>query len=89
MASNSGAEILPDGPFDARTHALLLETLILDEWHRVFGRGGIVDKPAHDLHAHEYGAEIFTVAKVQAGRTLTQDILPGGGGVDGTRTVWR
>jgi len=26
-----------------------------------------VEKPAHDLHAHEYGARVFTVGKLQGG----------------------
>ena len=65
---NSGQELIPEGPFQARTHALLLESsVMLDEHHSLFGRGEIVEKPAHDLHAHEYGAEIFTVGKAQAG----------------------
>jgi hypothetical protein len=67
---NSGREVLPDGPVDARTHALMAEsTVMLDERHWVFGRAEIVGKPAHDLHAHEYGAEVFTVGKVQTGYT--------------------
>jgi hypothetical protein len=65
---NSGREFLPDGEFDAVTHAALLETTATfadrDTW---FGRAEIVGKPAHDLHAHEYGASIFTVGKLQAG----------------------
>jgi len=65
---NAGPEVLPEGSFDAVTHAALLEsTLMLDERHWLFGRAEVVTKPAHDLHAHEYGADIFTVGKVQAG----------------------
>ena len=33
----------------------------------MFGRGELVAKPAHDLHAHEFGADIFAVGKAQAG----------------------
>ena len=35
--------------------------------HTWFGRAEIVEKPAHDLHAHEFAATIFTLGKVQAG----------------------
>ena len=67
---NAGSEVLPSGPFEAVTHGVLAEsTLMLDEGRWVFGRAEIVSKPAHDLHAHEYGAAIFSVAKVQAGYT--------------------
>jgi hypothetical protein len=27
----------------------------------------VVGKPAHDLHAHEFGTRIFTVGKIQGG----------------------
>jgi len=65
---NSGPVVIPTGGFDATTHALLLESSATfhdrDTW---FGRGELVQKPAEDLHAHEYGAEIFGVAKIQGG----------------------
>ena len=32
-----------------------------------FGRAEAVQKPAHDLHAHEFITEVFTVGKLQAG----------------------
>ena len=65
---NDGKEALPEGTFEAVTQALLLEsTLKLDGPHWLFGRGEVVRKPAHDLHAHEFGAEILVVGKGQAG----------------------
>jgi hypothetical protein len=65
---NSGREIIPGAVFDATTVAMLLEsTVTLHDRHALFGRAEIVEKPAHDLHAHEYGARIFTVGKLQAG----------------------
>jgi hypothetical protein len=65
---NSGIEIVPGGSFDAATYAVLLEsTVILDDRHTWFGRGEIVEKPAHDLHAHEYPTSVFTLAKIQGG----------------------
>ena len=52
------------------THALLAETSVTlaqrDVW---FGRLEIAGKEAHDLHAEEFGDEVFTVGKVQAGYT--------------------
>lgn len=65
---NNGQEILPAGPFATVTQALLVEsTLKLEGPHWLFGRGEFVRKPAHDLHAHEFGADIFAVGKAQAG----------------------
>src|SRR6185436_4309485 len=65
---NSGLVVVPTGAFDTTTHAVLLESSATfhdrDTW---FGRGELVQKPAEDLHAHEYGAEIFPVSKVQGG----------------------
>jgi hypothetical protein len=67
---NSGPEIIPEGVFDATTPAWLLESSLVirdrDVW---FGRAEIVDKPAHDLHAHEFSTRIFTVAKIEGGYT--------------------
>jgi hypothetical protein len=65
---NSGLVVVPTGAFNTTTHALLLESSATfndrDTW---FGRAELVQKPAEDLHAHEYGTEIFSVAKVQGG----------------------
>jgi hypothetical protein len=53
---------------DTATHALLLESGVTlgvrDTW---FGRAELVEKPAHDLHAHEYEGRVFTVGKLQLG----------------------
>jgi hypothetical protein len=65
---NSGIAVIPTGVFATKTHALLLETnATFDERHSWFGRAEVVEKPAEDLHAHEYGAAIFTLGKLQAG----------------------
>jgi len=52
------------------THAMLTESSVTladrDVW---FGRFELAGKPAHDLHADEFGDEIFTVGKLQAGYT--------------------
>ena len=50
------------------THAFLGETnLALPRGHTVFGRVERAEKSAHDLHAEEFGDEVFTVGKLQAG----------------------
>jgi len=65
---NSARELIPEGSFDSRTAAWLLETSVtLGERHTFFGRAEAVEKPAHDLHAHEFPFSIFTVGKLQAG----------------------
>jgi hypothetical protein len=73
------------GTFHPRTSAVLLESsLTRDERHAWFGRGEIVQKPAHDLHAHEWIDRVFTVGKLQAGyaRLLapTRGMVLGAGG---------
>jgi hypothetical protein len=65
---NSGHESIPGGVFDASTQALLLETTVaIPASNTWFGRFEIVEKPAHDLHAHESPTAIFTVGKLQVG----------------------
>ena len=65
---NSGLLVLPTGVFNATTNAILLESSVtIDDRHNWFARGEVVQKPAEDLHAHEYGAAIFTVSKIQGG----------------------
>ena len=69
---NSERELIPGGIFDATTHALLLESsYATDGGHNWFGRAELVGKPAHDLHAHEYGAAVFAVGKIQVGYEWT------------------
>ena len=52
------------------THAFLTESSVTraerDVW---FGRFEIGGKAAHDLHADEFGDEVFTVGKLQGGYT--------------------
>ncbi len=65
---NSGLSVLPDGVFDELTHGALLESsLTAGERHTWFGRLELVGKPAHDLHAHEYGTQVFPIGKIQGG----------------------
>ena len=67
---------------DARTHAVLIETsLSLRERHSWFGRFEVVGKPAHDLHAHEFGERVFAVGKLQGG--YVRHLAPRGGLVPG------
>jgi hypothetical protein len=64
---NRGTEALPEGIARLTTHAGLLETSVQTGGHTWFGRAELAGKPAHDLHAHEFGAAVFTFAKLQAG----------------------
>ena len=67
---NSGQEIIPEGLFDATTQAVLVESSVtLHDRHTWFSRAEVVEKPAHDLHAHEYPDSVFTVGKLQGGYT--------------------
>jgi hypothetical protein len=64
----AGREIVPGDSFYAVTHAALVESLLtIGETHAWFGRLEFVGKPAHDLHAHEFPKDVFTVGKFQAG----------------------
>ncbi len=83
--TNAGQSIVPGDVLDQRTHAILLETsATMSERHTWFARLEVVGKPAHDLHAHEFITQVFTVGKVQGGyvRHLRswKGLLPGVGG---------
>ena len=68
LGVNSAREVIPQGEFTADTFALMLETAVnLGDRHTWFGRAEAVEKPAHDLHAHEYATSVFTVGKLQGG----------------------
>ena len=62
----------------------MLETSLGGERNTWFGRAELVQKPAHDLHAHEFEDAIFTVAKVGAGYLRSfnawKGLVPGIGG---------
>jgi hypothetical protein len=80
---NSG--VIPGAVRDELTHGAMLESSVTAaERHTWFARFEIVGKPAHDLHAHEYLTEVFTVGKVQGGyvRHLEpwRGMVPGIGG---------
>jgi hypothetical protein len=82
---NAGVEVIPGEEVDLVTHAFLVESnLTLREQHAWFGRIEAVGKPGHDLHVHEAPADVFTVAKVQAGYSryfrAWKGIVPGVGG---------
>jgi hypothetical protein len=65
---NSARDIIVLDAVEAVTQAVLLESSMTSrDRHTWFGRAEIVEKPAHDLHAHEFGTAVFTVAKLQAG----------------------
>ena len=86
---NSGTEVIPDGSFDATTPAFMIESKATiknrDTW---FGRIEIMDKPAHDLHVHEFAASIFTVGKLQAGYVRRVGAWKGiATGIGGTATA--
>jgi hypothetical protein len=86
---NAGAEILPEGAVDLVTHAGLLEaSFIRPAGHTFFGRTELVGKPAHDLHAHEFGSRVFTVGKLQAGYEHRLTTWKGvGAGVGGSASI--
>lgn len=65
--ANRGALRLADRAPVATSHGGLLESTVIHARSTWFGRAELVGKPAHDLHAHEYGADIFGVARLQAG----------------------
>lgn len=82
---NHATENTPLTVFDASTAAGLVESSITSSGrHTVFGRGEIVDMPAHHLHAHEYGASVFAVGKLQLGYvrhfSVRKGVRPGIGG---------
>lgn len=65
---NSGLVVIPTGVFTTKTNAILAESSVtINDRHNVFARAEVVQKPAEDLHAHEFAADIFTVSKIQAG----------------------
>ena len=72
LGVNSGHETIPTGEFNATTFALMLETNAnVTDRHTWLGRAEIVGKPAHDLHAHEYGSRVFPVGKLEGGTCAT------------------
>ena len=78
-------EIAPLGVLDGTTVAGLLETSVtVSDRHTIFGRGDLVEIPAHHLHAHEYGTAVFAVGKVQLGYVrhlpVRKGLRPGIGG---------
>ena len=66
---NHEISAVPAGSLEQSTHAVLAESSLRSATgrHHWFGRFEVVGKPAHDLHAHEYITEIFTVGKGQVG----------------------
>ena len=86
---NAGRVIIPADEFDATTQALLFETSVaLRDTHTFFGRAEVVEKPAEDLHAHEFARLIFPLAKLQAG--YVRELKPWNGlrvGFGGTASI--
>jgi len=66
---NHGISAVPGGTVAQSTHAVLAESSLRSASgrHNWFGRFEVAGKPAHDLHAHEYITQIFTVGKGQIG----------------------
>ena len=64
---NRHTEGLPEGAVRLTTHAGLVESSVAAGGHTWFGRAEIAGKPAHDLHAHEFGAQVYAFGKLQAG----------------------
>lgn len=82
---NHATENTPLAVLDATTSAALVESsMTVSDRHTVFGRSELVDMPAHHLHAHEFGASVFAVGKVQLGYvrhlSVRKGIRPGIGG---------
>jgi hypothetical protein len=82
---NRGRESISGALFEITSTGGLLESSVtLAERHTVFGRLEAVGMPAHHLHAHEFGADVYTVGKVQAGYVrhwaARKGIVPGVGG---------
>jgi hypothetical protein len=81
---NAERATIPGDVLDETTHAALVETAAtFGDRHTWFGRFEVVGKPAHDLHAHEFIREVFTVGKIEAGYTRHlkpwNGLLPGVG----------
>ncbi|MGQ0734332.1 MAG: hypothetical protein ACT4QD_11820 [Acidobacteriota bacterium] len=65
---NAEREIIAGDLVSSTTHAVLLESnLTRHERETWFGRAELVEKPAHDLHAHEFTTQVFTVGRLVAG----------------------
>ena len=66
---NHETSAIPDGMLEQSTHAVMAESSLRagNGHHHWFARLEVVGKPAHDLHVHEYIAQIFTVGKGQVG----------------------
>jgi hypothetical protein len=65
---DSGVDVIREETLRFTTSGVLAETTVApDNAQTWFGRLEIVAKPAHDLHADEYRAQVFTVGKLEAG----------------------
>ena len=66
---NDADEAVAGLPVRRTTHAALVESAFVESRQTWVLRAEVAGKPAHDLHAHEFGAAVFTVGKVAAGYT--------------------
>jgi len=67
---NSQDTVVPEGRVHQIGHAVLGEAeMTFRDRHTSFGRVEIVGKPAHDFHAEQYPALVFTVGKLEFGYT--------------------
>ncbi|MEZ5418071.1 MAG: hypothetical protein R2708_12100 [Vicinamibacterales bacterium] len=82
---NVGREPIDGVPVRFATHAVLVESARVGARSTWVARAEVVGKPAHDLHAHEFGAAVFTVARLAAGYTRhfppRRHVVAGLGGV--------
>jgi hypothetical protein len=63
---------------DQNTSAVMAETsMTVSSRHTLFGRAEVFGMPAHHLHATEFGATVFSMAKLQAGYLLHFSSLKG------------
>src|SRR5690606_290782 len=81
---NRAREIIFGLPFDITSAAAMLESSVtVGERHTAFARIEGVGMPGHHLHAHEFGAAVFSPGKIEGGyvRHLTRrrGLVPGVG----------
>jgi len=67
---NSQDSVIPEGRVHQTGHAVVAEAAVtIRDRHTSFGRVEMVGKPAHDFHADQYAALVFTVGKLEVGYT--------------------
>jgi hypothetical protein len=82
VGAHLGRETIAGVLTDLNTSALLAESSVtVSNRHTLFGRAEVFGMPAHHLHAAEFGADIFTMGKLQLGYVrhlaATKGVVPG------------